>query len=383
MKHVPPTIKRLSVSLGVIVWGIVGVLTNPVDAVPLTPAFVQNDVAFSGSASTTISTAFPSPNTVGNFIVAYVVWDSTTAPSPTVTDTVGNTYAAVGVPSTTVNNSSGQLFYAKNIAAGANTVTATFSSSANFRFLYIHEYTNVDKTNPFDQSANANGFGTAVDSGPFTTTSPTELLVSGSMTFDAQSAGVGWTSRSTFSSGLTQDRVVTSTGSYNATATVASNQSWMIQAASFRAAQVPPSAPSVAPALQGGGTTATDSTPSLVGSCTNGDIVTIYVNGTAATPTQVCSGGAYAITLANALANGTYSITSSFSDEGGTSSLSPVFTLIVNAPPAPLAPNAGAPRIDTSLVWLLSGCALLGLLASVSIIMRQRATRYRNPRLNL
>ena len=46
----------------------------------------------------------------------------------TVTDTAGNSYASAA-PATTWNNGawSSQVFYAKNVAGGANTVRATFA----------------------------------------------------------------------------------------------------------------------------------------------------------------------------------------------------------------------------------------------------------------
>ncbi len=43
------------------------------------------------------------------------------------------------------------MFYAKNVAGGANTVTATFASAINgFAVVYIHEYSGVDKVSPVD-----------------------------------------------------------------------------------------------------------------------------------------------------------------------------------------------------------------------------------------
>lgn len=371
-----PVSRLLAIIL--LVSSLLNLLASPADAVSLTPAFIQNDVNFSGSASTTISTSFTSPNAAGNFIIAYVVWNASNTPSTTVTDTAGNTYVAVGVPSTTVADSSAQLFYAKNIAAGSNTVMANFSTSSSFQFLYIHEYSNIDKTNPLDQTVNANGFGTAVDSGSLTTTFPTELLFSGSMSFDTESAGTGWTSRSTFFNGLTQDQIVSSAGTYNATATIDSSQSWMIQAATFRAAQIPPPAPLAAPVLQGGGTTTTNSRPTLTGTCTNENVVTIYVDSSAVAPAQVCSGGVYAITLSSPLANATYGITSSFADGGGTSSQSPTLSLTVHAPtPAPLAPNSGLPRASQNdlWIWVVVGSGALSI-RGFFILKRQAKRRY-------
>lgn len=59
----------------------------------------------------------------------YVVWNNTG--SVTLSDSRANTYAAAG-PARAWGNAnawSSQVFYAKNIVGGANTVTARFGSS--------------------------------------------------------------------------------------------------------------------------------------------------------------------------------------------------------------------------------------------------------------
>ena len=71
-------------------------------------------------------------------------------PTVTLTDSRGNTYASAQ-PVTRWNGSqwSAQVFYAKNVAGGANTVTAQFSSNINsFGILYIHEYSGIDPEQP-------------------------------------------------------------------------------------------------------------------------------------------------------------------------------------------------------------------------------------------
>ena len=66
-------------------------------------------------------------------------------------DSRGNTYASAGARTTWGSSWSSQVFYAKNIAGGANTVTATFANAlSGWGVVYIHEYSGVDKTNPLD-----------------------------------------------------------------------------------------------------------------------------------------------------------------------------------------------------------------------------------------
>src|SRR5262245_59460322 len=120
-----------------------------------TPSFVQGGSQSARSGRTT-TLAFSQANTAGNLIVAYVIWDN--AGTATVTDTRGNQYAAGTARTAWSNGWSSQVFYAKNIAAGANTVTATFANTiTSSGLLYLHEYAGIDKVNPLDVSASAIG----------------------------------------------------------------------------------------------------------------------------------------------------------------------------------------------------------------------------------
>ncbi|HJW69520.1 MAG TPA: hypothetical protein VJ829_09190, partial [Candidatus Binatia bacterium] len=71
-----------------------------------------------------VSVTFKKPNTAGNLIVAYVVWDNAGAVS--ITDTAGNAYdSAIGPTQATGDPSGAQVFYARS---AAGTVTSTTSS---------------------------------------------------------------------------------------------------------------------------------------------------------------------------------------------------------------------------------------------------------------
>src|SRR5262245_3448303 len=68
-----------------------------------------------------VSVTLKKPNTAGNLIVAYVVWDN--AGSVSVSDSAGNTFAsAIGPTQATGDASSAQIFYATNIAGGPNKI---------------------------------------------------------------------------------------------------------------------------------------------------------------------------------------------------------------------------------------------------------------------
>src|SRR5262249_36981467 len=95
-----------------------------------------------------VSVPFTKPNTAGNLIGAYVVWAN--AGPVSITDTAGNAYdSAIGPTQATGDPSNAQVFYARNIGGGPNTVTASFATGITARgVLYVHEYTGLDRTDP-------------------------------------------------------------------------------------------------------------------------------------------------------------------------------------------------------------------------------------------
>jgi hypothetical protein len=187
------------------------------------------------SSSGTNAIAFNSANTAHNLIVAYVVWGNTSISG--VSDTNNGSYAAIGSPvSWNGGAQNAQIFYMKNIAGGANTVTATFGASTNSD-LYIFEYQGLDQTSPLDQNTSGSGTGTALSSGAVTTTVDSELIFGGGMsTFAGASAGSGFTSRLTDFNGITEDLVTTGAGSNTATASTSTSGNWVMNIATFKAA---------------------------------------------------------------------------------------------------------------------------------------------------
>jgi glucose/arabinose dehydrogenase len=196
------------------------------------PAFVQaasNQI----SAGTTDQVPFQQANSSGNLIAAFVIWNN--AGTATVTDSNGNAYTAATARTSWGSGWSAQTFYAKNIAGGANTVTATFGTSVtSFGIVYTHEYSGLDATSPVDVTASATGTAAAMSSGAATTTHANDLLFgAGASAGVVTNGGAGYTVRSTASGNLTEDRTVTATGSYSATATQDSN-GWVMQLVAFK-----------------------------------------------------------------------------------------------------------------------------------------------------
>ena len=108
------------------------------------------------------------------------------------------------------------IYYAKNIAAGSNTVTVAFNQAAPFVDMRILEYSGLDQTSPLDVTAGAAGTGTAANSGAATTTSANELIFGAGYTVSTYTgAGTGFTARiiTTPDADIAEDRTVTATGS--------------------------------------------------------------------------------------------------------------------------------------------------------------------------
>ncbi len=218
-------------------------------AATATPAFVQ-EKDNQANSSTTSRVTFASSSTAGNLIVVYLIWDSTG--SAAVSDSLGNVYASVTAP---VRWSGGkystQIFYAINRAQGVDAVTATFATRLrSFGIIYAHEYSGISQTAPLDTSVAAVGTGGSLGSGPAATSNAMDLLFAGGVSANTvTSAGPGYAARSYAQGNITEDRVVSATGTYSATASN-SGGGWEIQMVAFKAQPtaapadtIPPSVP--------------------------------------------------------------------------------------------------------------------------------------------
>ena len=199
--------------------------------------FVQVNYKTSNPSGSTLAVAYPAAQTVGNLNIVVVGWNDTTAAVSSVTDSRGNTYTRAVGP-TTGTALSQSIYYAKSIIAGSNTVTVVFNQTAAYPDVRVLEYSGADTTNPLDVTAGASGTGLTGNSGSATTTSANELVFGAGMTFDIyNAAGSGYTNRVITNFGdIAEDRSVTSTGSYNATAAMRASAAWVMQMATFKAA---------------------------------------------------------------------------------------------------------------------------------------------------
>jgi hypothetical protein len=202
------------------------------------PTFVQVESSTPQSSQTTVSTGFDQAQAAGNLNVVVVGWNNATSNVVSVTDTAGNAYQ-LAAPTTRSGGAISQaVYYAKNIVAGSNTVTVTFNTATPYVDVRIAEYTGLDRVNPLDVTASAGGTSAQPDSGAVTTGAARALIVgAGTTTSQFTGAGSGYTSRiiTQPDRDILEDRAVTSSGSYNATA-VQPSGTWVMQLVAFRAA---------------------------------------------------------------------------------------------------------------------------------------------------
>ena len=190
-------------------------------------------------AASPIGVSFGSNVTSGNLIVVAVSADVDTSTVSSISDTHSNTYARIQQGLRGPDNAvSAELWYAKNVAGGATTVTVTMTGT-NAHFVSINEISGLDQTNPLDQSAiNTNPTAPVWSSGSQTTSSANELVFgfeiglggsqgSGFSLIDEAAWNLWWG---------TEYRVVSSTGSYDAQWPSNQNGYGEIMMATFRAA---------------------------------------------------------------------------------------------------------------------------------------------------
>src|SRR6266481_7569156 len=225
-----------------------------------TIAYVQGNYVNPQTPQTTVNVTFTAAQAAGDLNVVVVGWNDATSTVSTLTDKSGNIYTRAVGPTVLSPWLSQSIYYAPNIkaaAAGANTITVTFSTAAVYPDIRILEYSGADLNSPVDVTAASSGNSTTTSSGSATTTNPTDLLFGANIvgTF-TPGPGSGFTSRLLTSpdGDIAEDRMVTATGSYSATTAALSPAGpWIMQMVAFR---TPPQG-SVAPPTAPGNLTAT------------------------------------------------------------------------------------------------------------------------------
>jgi hypothetical protein len=156
-----------------------------------------------------------------------------------VSDSAGHVYQ----PAVATHRGTGlsqAIYYARNIigsGAGANRVTVIFDKALAYADIRIKEYSGLDQTSPLDVSSSSAGTSSQATSGSATTRFARELIIGAGMTTgEYTSAGTGFTTRiiTNPDADIIEDRNVTATGAYSATAT--QTAIWLMQMVTFKAA---------------------------------------------------------------------------------------------------------------------------------------------------
>lgn len=210
---------------------------------PATVKFVQSNYADPQGSVSSVNVTFTAAQSAGDLIVVAIAWFDTTTQVSSLTDSMGNTYTqAVGPTSVGGAEPVGaSIYYAKNIAAAAangNTVAVTFNDAAFFPDVRILEYSGANLTSPLDVVAANSGTNSPTNSGLATTTNANDLVLGASAVWTSNAGpGNGFTMRilTQPDHDIVEDEMVTTTGSYSATAPLNVSGPWVMQLVAFKA----------------------------------------------------------------------------------------------------------------------------------------------------
>lgn len=204
-----------------------------------TIAFFQNTT---GSCTTAMcsTTAFGSTVVAGDLIVITVTDDSGLPDSITnVTDTGANTYTQILIKDSSATT---RMYYTKVVTGGSSfTVTTTRNANASRVVIIAQEFNGFLGTATLDQHTFAFNTGTAADSGASgTTINANEVVVGGFGHAGATSVwslGTGYSNLGTVNvtnaASAQESKVVSSTGTQNATANIVASRDWVAGVATF------------------------------------------------------------------------------------------------------------------------------------------------------
>lgn len=205
-----------------------------------TIGFVQLNHSTPQGNYATVTVPFKSAQSAGNLNVVVVGWEDQKAVVSSVTDSMGNVYVKAVGPHIGMKTSQ-SIYYAKNIKganAGANTVTVKFLAPAPYPDVRVVEYRGIDPVNPVDVVVGGTGTSYIAITPMVTTHYSNSLLFASTMVWShVTGPGTGFTQRGiTYNGNIVEDRIVSSPGSYNASAPLTPND-WVIQMVVFRGAQ--------------------------------------------------------------------------------------------------------------------------------------------------
>jgi hypothetical protein len=216
--------------------GWVLVLETDPPPVPVLPALVQQNYATPQTTQAVVSVTYSNAQIQGDANILAIGWFDTNASISTVSDSMGNVYQAA-VPTFRSNGLSQAIYYASGIRGGTNTVTVMFNQAADHVNFRATEYCGLSQANAFDAGSSASGIGTNANSGWVITTSTNDLIFGAGVTLSGfTAAGVGFVDGiiTVPNTGIIEDMIAVTSGTYSASAPVGSSHAWLMQAAAFK-----------------------------------------------------------------------------------------------------------------------------------------------------
>jgi len=325
--------------------------------------YIQSQKNATSSTASSLAATFSTTPTAGDTIVVGLdCFGSTNCTTSSITDSAGNSYAQIGPTAShggAQNITNVWLYCASGIATGSNfTVTAhlTDTGSSGDSDIYIAEYSGV--TCGVDQSATGSltsGTATALlQTSSVTTTNANDLLVAiGSASAgNAATAGSGYTLRQNDDGGTAEyggleDQIVSATGSYSGSMTVAvTTTDWAMVMVALKGAS----------GGGGGAPTITSFTPTSGPAGTSVNITGTNFTGATAVKFNGFSANSFTFTSAtqitaaivpNTATTGPISVTT----PSGTGTSSTNFTVTTTAPAiSRVSPPSGPTGISVSVI---------------------------------
>jgi hypothetical protein len=202
-------------------------------------AFVQSANAVNNPGLQTMKVTYPLAQTAGDTNIIVIGWNDIVSHINSVTDTMGNIYKPAFQYPTFSSGLQQTIYYAANInsaPANGNTVSVTFNRTASFPDVRILEYEGLNATAPLDTTIFGWGGGASAITFPLTTHSAPELLIAAT-TVNTQTAdaGTGYSLIALTKFGdIVEQRIVTATGTFTASAPLAASGPNSIQLAAFK-----------------------------------------------------------------------------------------------------------------------------------------------------
>jgi hypothetical protein len=192
--------------------------------------------------TTTSTLAFPGANTVGNFIAVVIRGGLSNSQVFSVKDSNSNAYKQAVQLGSSGSAVTSAIYYAENIAGGANTITVTMTVSGPLRFAIL-EYSGVATANSPDAVAAASATSTSPNSGNLTMTVSGDLLLGEVATADSTTftGGAGFAVRDFVPAEpntklITEDQIQAMAGTVSASATLNPSSNWAALLAAFKPA---------------------------------------------------------------------------------------------------------------------------------------------------